>query len=246
MSVHEWAAEGFTRAASAYERARPSYPEAAVAFLVEALGLRRGTTVVDVGAGTGKLARLLVPSGAHVVAVEPVAAMRALVRFDIETLAGTAESLPLGDGVADAAVAAQAVHWFANEAAQAELHRVLRADGALALVDNRRDADDPLQRALAEIVRRHRSHPSLEREHVLDPRLFTVTAAQRFAHEHALAAADLPALVCSETSIALLEAEAAREARRDVERLAASVPERVRLRYVTEVTVARRTPTPRR
>ena len=97
------AAEGFERGAGDYERARPSYP-------ADAVGLRRrtrsrcgpGTRVLDLAAGTGKLTRLLVPSGADVVAVEPVAAMRAeLVAAvpGVEVLDGTAEAIPLADAL---------------------------------------------------------------------------------------------------------------------------------------------------
>jgi 2-polyprenyl-3-methyl-5-hydroxy-6-metoxy-1,4-benzoquinol methylase len=65
-AVHPWADEGFGRAAHDYERGRPSYPAEALAFLVDRLRLAAGRTVVDLAAGTGKLSRLLVRSGAHV------------------------------------------------------------------------------------------------------------------------------------------------------------------------------------
>jgi SAM-dependent methyltransferase len=76
-AVNPAAADGFGRAAAAYESARPSYPFEAVDYLVRTLGIARGRRVLDLAAGTGKLTRLLVPTGASVVAVEPVAAMRA-------------------------------------------------------------------------------------------------------------------------------------------------------------------------
>src|SRR5512144_2593010 len=62
--------------ASSYERGRPSYPPEAVEQLARVLNIGPGRTVVDLGAGTGKFTRLLVATGAHVVAVEPQAAMR--------------------------------------------------------------------------------------------------------------------------------------------------------------------------
>ena len=73
--VHEVAAAGFSDAAD-YEAARPSYPPDAVAWFVEHLRLGPGRRVVDLAAGTGKLTRLLAPTGADLVAVEPVAGMR--------------------------------------------------------------------------------------------------------------------------------------------------------------------------
>ena len=59
LSVHEVASSGFGAEADAYERARPSYPPDAVAWIVDALGLTAGGVVCDVAAGTGKFTRLL-------------------------------------------------------------------------------------------------------------------------------------------------------------------------------------------
>src|SRR5438105_5544238 len=77
VTVHEVAAEGFGSEAEVYERSRPTYPADAVAWVVENLRLQPGVTVADVAAGTGKLTRLLEPSGAYVIGVEPVGGMLA-------------------------------------------------------------------------------------------------------------------------------------------------------------------------
>src|SRR4051812_38875343 len=61
----------FGAAADAYERGRPGYPAEAVDAVVTFLHLAPGRAVLDLGAGTGKLTRLLVPTGARVIAVEP-------------------------------------------------------------------------------------------------------------------------------------------------------------------------------
>jgi ubiquinone/menaquinone biosynthesis C-methylase UbiE len=143
MEINRIAQEGFTKGAAAYERGRPDYPAAAVAFLAEQLGLRPGATVIDIGAGTGKLSRLLLESGVRLVAVEPVAAMREQFRRvlpEVRMVEGTAEAIALADGCADAATAAQAFHWFANTRALAEIHRVLKTRGRLGLIWNKRDA----------------------------------------------------------------------------------------------------------
>ena len=57
LSVHEVASSGFGAEADAYERARPSYPPDAVAWIVDALGIAPGRDVADVAAGTGKFTR---------------------------------------------------------------------------------------------------------------------------------------------------------------------------------------------
>ncbi len=127
-----------------YERGRPDYPAAATDVLAERLGLGPGRVLVDVAAGTGKLTRSLTGTGARIVAVEPMAGMRMALRAavtDVGVVAGTAEALPLRSGTADALTVAQAFHWFDVGPATAELHRVLRPGGRLAVVDNRRDDD---------------------------------------------------------------------------------------------------------
>jgi ubiquinone/menaquinone biosynthesis C-methylase UbiE len=157
MKIHEIAEAGFTKGAAAYERGRPDYPAAAVAFMADQLGLHDGAMVVDIGAGTGKLSRLLIETGARVLAVEPVAAMRdqfSRVVPQMSLLEGTAEALPLADAVADAATAAQAFHWFANAKALAEIHRVLKPHGRLGLIWNNRDADSGWVREVWALIER--------------------------------------------------------------------------------------------
>jgi SAM-dependent methyltransferase len=153
--LHPAAAVGFECNAADYEFARPDYPPDAVKLLVDGLGLTMGTTVVDVGAGTGKLTRLLEPTGARVVAVEPVAAMREQLRravLEVEVLDATAGAIPLADGSVDAIVCAQAFHWFATAEVLAEFARLLRPGGGLALVWNTRDQSVPWVRRFTEIL----------------------------------------------------------------------------------------------
>jgi cyclopropane fatty-acyl-phospholipid synthase-like methyltransferase len=73
----------FGDVADRYERARPLYPEAALSELAARCGLRPGTAVLDLGAGTGKLTRQLVAVGADVVAVEPAAGMRRRLEAEV-------------------------------------------------------------------------------------------------------------------------------------------------------------------
>jgi len=141
-SIHHAAAQGFSSQADTYARGRPDYPTELDAWLRDALGLGPGKTVADVGAGTGKFSLLLARTGAEVIAVEPVAAMRAQLAAalpSVQVLEGTAEALPLADASVDAVVCAQAFHWFANPASVAEFRRVLRPGGKLGLVWNVRD-----------------------------------------------------------------------------------------------------------
>ena len=141
-SVHAAARQGFEKQAAAYARGRPDYPAALGGWLRAALGLGPGRAVADVGAGTGKFTPLLTATGADVVAVEPVAAMRAQLQDAqpaVRALPGTADALPLADAALDAIVCAQAFHWFATRAALDEFARVLKPGGRLGLVWNVRD-----------------------------------------------------------------------------------------------------------
>lgn len=143
---------------AAYERGRPDYPAAAIAALSAELELRPGTTVADVAAGTGKLTRLLVPTGARVIAVEPAPGMLAQLHRAVPAAlitAGEAERLPLADGVLDALTVAQAMHWFRPADAIGEFHRVLRPGGRLAVVYNDRDKRVPWVARMSEILNRY-------------------------------------------------------------------------------------------
>jgi SAM-dependent methyltransferase len=158
-AIHPSAALGFQAGADAYERGRPSFPAEAVAFLIEWLGIGPSTRVLELGAGTGKLTRQLVPSGASIVAVEPVPAMRekleALVP-GVQVLDGTAEDIPVGHGSVDAVAVAQAFHWFDGRRALAEIHRVLRPGGRLGLLWNARDESVDWSAELTRIMDPHR------------------------------------------------------------------------------------------
>ncbi len=160
----------FAGVADAYERGRPGYPEEAVRWLVGDEPL----DVVDLGAGTGKLTRSLVGLGHRVTPVEPIAEMRAELEAalpNVSALEGSAEAIPLPDGVADVVTSAQAFHWFDQEKALPEIARVLRPGGRLALVWNVRDDRDPWMARLSELIGNERGETSdlLEASDLFEP-----------------------------------------------------------------------------
>lgn len=151
-------ANAFGVAAADYERARPSYPPESIDILRRELGVGPGARVCDLAAGTGKLTRLLVATGADVVAVEPVPGMRdqlSGVLPEIEVLDGTAEAIPFDDSSLDAVTVAQAFHWFKFDEALAEIRRVLRPGGGLAILFNQRDEREAWVAKMNEVIQWH-------------------------------------------------------------------------------------------
>src|SRR5436190_4888626 len=112
-------AQAFADVAENFDRGRPDYP----AEVVDLLGVRAGARVLDLGAGTGKLTRVLRAAGLDVVPVEPLPKMRARVEGGLD---GTAEAIPLPDASVDAATIGDAWHWFDRTRASDELARVVR------------------------------------------------------------------------------------------------------------------------
>jgi SAM-dependent methyltransferase len=143
-------------------------------------------TIVDLAAGTGKLTRLLLPFG-DVVAVEPVAEMRAHLASIAPAVGATAESLPLRDGSVDALTVGQAFHWFDAPVALTEIARVLRPGGRLALLWNDRDNRVPWVEAVTAAI--HACDPGTAYDKDIDW-VAVVAASGRFTpvevadHEH--------------------------------------------------------------
>ncbi|MDQ1184305.1 SAM-dependent methyltransferase [Agrobacterium larrymoorei] len=155
--VHRAASDGYSTAADVYVRGRPSYPPEAVDWLRKTLGLHLGRTVLEVGAGTGKFLPLLQETGAEIIALEPVDAMRAKIdsAFDVRTLGGSADQIGLPDASVDVVVCAQAFHWFATAEAVTEMRRVLRPGGVLGLIWNGRDVGVPWVASMGAILDRY-------------------------------------------------------------------------------------------
>ncbi len=126
-------AHSFGSIAEDYERWRPGVDPSVVDWFVPTPIGR----AIDVGAGTGKLSRLLVGRAADVVCVEPDERMRAVLTRAVPeatVLEGRGERIPVEDASADAVVVSSAWHWMDHDATAAEVARVLRPDGVLGVV----------------------------------------------------------------------------------------------------------------
>ncbi len=242
MDVHPIARAGFGSAPDAYERGRPEYPEAAIRWLTERLGLGPGVDVIDLAAGTGKLSRPLAATGATVLAVEPAAAMRSAIGPAKEAIEGTAEAIPRPDESADAVTVGQAFHWFDGDRALAEIQRVLRPGGWLALAWNARRMEDPIHVAIEQMIGSHceqvpRARHGAWREAFARTELFGPLEEVTFPQAQELDAEGLAARVASISAIAALPDEERQRLLSRVRELAG--PSKVLLRYVCEVQITR-------
>ena len=163
-TIHPSASIGFSARADAYVQGRPGYPPDVDHWLRTDLALSEGKTALDLGAGTGKFLPYLIATGAKIVAVEPVAAMRdRLIEShpSVKAMDGTAHTIPIADATLDAVLCAQSFHWFANRSALVEIGRVLKPGGMLGLIWNNRDADTPWVAAIEAVTAPYeRSIPS--------------------------------------------------------------------------------------
>jgi len=204
----------FGAVAAQYDAARPSYPDELFDAIEELSAVRLdGARVLDVGAGTGIVTRLLRGRGAEVVAVEPTPGMaERLHALDPTTplVRADGNALPFADGSADLITYGQSFHWTTPAQSVPEARRVLRTGGALAVFWNVKDrsrgwAQEQEQRVIAACPDFHgygavnESGPELERLG-LRPRFARLRWSRRLSVD--LELQDL----CSRSYVAVLDA----------------------------------------
>ena len=180
-------ATAFADVAEAYHRGRPGYSPEAVDSLIRELGLKPSSVVIDLAAGTGKLTAGLTRRFTRVIAIEPLAEMRAHIAQTApaaEILEAAAEHMPVPEGSADAVFVGQAFHWFDGRQALEEIARVLGIGSGLGLLWNttpweRRETawfallDDLVGRSGADLSVMHRHDSGRWREAFDQQRRFT-------------------------------------------------------------------------
>lgn len=193
----------FDGVSDAYDRARPSYPREAVDWLVGPAA----TSVLELGAGTGKLTDVLLSAGHDVLATDPLDGMLAHLRARhpaCRTAVAPAEQIPVPPRSVDVVVCAQAFHWFDTEVALPEIARVLKPEGRLGVVWNVRDDRIPWVRRLSRLIEPPDDddrHPS---DVLVSSRVFGFVEEQTFRFWHALRKQDLRDLVCSTSYVATM------------------------------------------
>lgn len=245
--INPVAASGFTTGVGAYERARPGYPAALVEVLVADAGLVEGATVVDLAAGTGKLTRLLSPSGARLTAVEPVPAMAATLRLacpGVPVVAGLAERLPLAGASVDLVTVAQGFHWFDADAAFAECRRALRPGGWLALIWNERDETVPWVKTFGDVLDTHGGGRPYVRDRdwgeLARAAGFEHVATRRFSNPFLTDRAGVVERAASTSYIAALPDDRREVALAAIAELVEPMDEPITYPHLTDLTLARR------
>lgn len=155
QSLHPAAEKGFSSGAVLYQQVRPHYPQDIVSWLQDQLQIGAGTTVLDLGSGTGKFLPYLIETQAKVIAVEPVTEMLQQLQQSyptIESVQAFSNQLGLEDASVDAIICTQSFHWFSNIETLSEMYRVLAPSGHLGLVWNQRDIQIDWVKALADEI----------------------------------------------------------------------------------------------
>jgi ubiquinone/menaquinone biosynthesis C-methylase UbiE len=204
-------ARSFGSVAEAYDRGRPAFPRQAAAWLAG----EQPVTVLELGAGTGKLTRELVALGHDVHASDPDPAMLDVLGRhlpDVRVSESGAEEIPLADRSVDVVVAAQSFHWFDHDRAMPEIARVLRPGGHLALAWNVRDERIPWVRRLGRLIGSQEQGIDETAQPLVLSELFGFVDEASFPHWQQIDQHSLRDLVLSRSNVATLD-EAAREAK---------------------------------
>lgn len=205
--------------------------------------------VLDLAAGTGKLTRLLVGTGARVVAAEPSPGMLVELRRTVPAVAAVAalaERLPFADAAFDVVACGQAFHWFDGPTALAQLHRTLRPGGRLVLLWNVRDRSMAWVERLAELTEPYRSGVPTYRDGAWrkafdSTTLFTPLERRQCPYEHDVDAATMVERVSSISWIACLPDPERVELLDQVRHLFDGMPPRFPVPYHTDIWWAHRT-----
>lgn len=241
---HPAAIEGFSADPARYESGRPGYPDGAIAAIFDFAG--DVDLIVDLGAGTGKLTRLLTGSDAVVVAIDPVSAMTTLIPESAPSahvVTGVAEALPFADAGVDCITVAQAVHWFDGDRAWPELARVIRPRGALAILANIRLREVEWVNALWSLMdEAERDAPWRQagRPPLSTPHGFEAPVTSQFRHEVGMTEESVIARLSSVSHIAMLDDARRAEFEQRAREIVRSVSGTLEIEYRTDVSLFRR------
>jgi len=226
MEIHN-AAQGFAANTDRYEKARPTYPEEAISYIIETCKIDSKAVVVDVGAGTGKFSRSLVDKKITLIAIEPVKEMIQKFKQVLPStpiFEGTAEKIPLENKSVDVITAAQAFHWFANHNTLQEFNRILKPEGYLCLIWNSMDEEVEWIHLLQDMLAKQQGNAPRYREGTWkkafeNQTLFGDLNIKQFNHRHYMSFEGIVERILSSSYMAKLPEERIEKMQKDVKEI---------------------------
>jgi len=150
----------FTELAKNYIH-RPAYSQIILGMLLDYVGYaqkRDNFQVAEVGAGTGKLTKMLLERGIRTIAIEPNDMMRTegiayTHEYQVEWKNGSGEFTTLDNESVDWVVMASSFHWTEPNHSLPEFHRILKPGGFFTAIWNPRNIEaSPLNSAIEEKI----------------------------------------------------------------------------------------------
>jgi SAM-dependent methyltransferase len=153
--------ERFSRVAGDYSNYRPGYPENIIAILKNEFKLSETFVIADIGSGTGKLSKLFLDNGNFTYGVEPNQEMRKSAESIFHgngkfiSVNGRAENTTLENNCTDFIVCGQAFHWFDKQKTRIEFERILKKNGYVMLIWNKRDDTKEMMIGYEKLIREY-------------------------------------------------------------------------------------------
>lgn len=170
--------ERFSNRVDNYSKYRPSYPNEIIDFLKETIGLTKNSVIADIGSGTGISSKIFLDNGNTVYGVEPNDKMREEGNRFLESynnfysIKGSSESTELKQESIDIVVAAQAFHWFDPKPTREEFLRILKPNGVVLLLWNRRIENSDFMKDYLKLLREYREKLKVSSDNKVIPEFF--------------------------------------------------------------------------
>jgi SAM-dependent methyltransferase len=151
----------FSNRVEDYVKYRPGYPKEIVKYLETGFGLKQGSTIADIGSGTGISSELFLNHGYKVIGVEPNKEMRDKSEELLgknpafSAVNGNSDDTNLDAQSVDAIIAGQAFHWFDRKKASVEFRRILKPKGFIALIWNERLTTSDFEKEYDVLIVKH-------------------------------------------------------------------------------------------
>lgn len=153
--------EIFNKAADYYDRYRPSYPLEIINVLEQKTGIKAGSRLLEIGAGSGKATELFIGKGYDILCIEPGEKLVEIgnLRFKDENIRfekARFEEYKLPKNTYDCIFAAQSFHWIPQPIGFQKCSYTLKKGGYLALIWNMYITyDNPLDNDLVELSNKY-------------------------------------------------------------------------------------------